>query len=357
MKEKVLVFGRGWYYENKKRGINAKYQIVGFLDNSVSGKIFDDNGIPIYNPKFVTNMDNNLLIIITSTQYFIDMLQQLMNLKIDEKRVVFAQTMEPFYDDNEKSMFLKGYSYKVHHNSLVIYNQYSSFNINSISEYKITINTIISRDIPAIQYIRQLPIEPTSRQFGMERGTAIDRYYIENFLKANSGEITGYVLEIGDNFYTNKFGNNVLKSMVLHVEGMGKNVIKGNLATGEGINEEMADCLICTQTIQMIYELDSVVKNIYRLLRRGGCGLITMHGIAHLCMSDYKRWGEYWRFTCQSAQKLFENVFENVEVISYGNVKVVTAFLYGLCQEDMTRDELDEYDEQYPLIITVKVRK
>ena len=49
------------------------------------------------------------------------------------------------------------------------------------------------------------------------------------------------------------------------------------------------------------------------------------------------RWGDYWRFTTLSAQRLFEEEFspENIEVKAYGNVLTATAFLYGLAVKEL----------------------
>src|SRR3954471_21782846 len=47
---------------------------------------------------------------------------------------------------------------------------------------------------------------PLSRHFGFDRGTPVDRYYIESFLAENAGAIRGRTLEIGDDEYTHRFG-------------------------------------------------------------------------------------------------------------------------------------------------------
>ena len=39
---------------------------------------------------------------------------------------------------------------------------------------------------------------PLSRDWGWDRGTPIDRYYIARFLEANGKDISGRVLEIKD---------------------------------------------------------------------------------------------------------------------------------------------------------------
>ena len=72
MKKDILVFGRGWYYENKRDGINKLFHVIGFLDNAVCEKSFDKNGIAIYPPNFVQTMNSNTLIMISSTKYYFE---------------------------------------------------------------------------------------------------------------------------------------------------------------------------------------------------------------------------------------------------------------------------------------------
>jgi len=117
--------------------------------------------------------------------------------------------------------------------------------------------------------------------------------------------------------------------------------------------------MICTQTIQMIYDIHAVVKNIYRLLKPGGTLLLTASGISQISKNDYDNWGEYWRFTKISMEKLMEEVFpkESILVESWGNVKTAIGFMYGFCQEDLTEDDYGYNDDQYPLIVTAKCKK
>ena len=60
--------------------------------------------------------------------------------------------------------------------------------------------------------------KPVSTVFGFDRGTPIDRYYIEKFLKANSSFIKGDVLEIAENDYTKKFAKGDHTSHILHFD-------------------------------------------------------------------------------------------------------------------------------------------
>jgi len=47
---------------------------------------------------------------------------------------------------------------------------------------------------------------PFSREFGFDRGTPVDRRYIDGFLARNAADIHGHVLEIKDDPYTRRFG-------------------------------------------------------------------------------------------------------------------------------------------------------
>jgi hypothetical protein len=84
-----------------------------------------------------------------------------------------------------------------------------------------------------------------------------------------------------------------------------------------------------------------------------------MSGISQISRYDMDRWGDYWRFTTLSAQRLFEEVFlpANVSVESYGNVLAANAFMHGLVTEDLRVEELDYRDPDYELLITVRAVK
>ncbi len=202
---------------------------------------------------------------------------------------------------------------------------------------------------------------PISKQFGLERGTAIDRYYLENFLSRNSHLIQGKILEIGDSYYSKKFaGGNVASFEVLHaVPGNNAATIIGDLTDTTTLPENSFDCFICTQTFNFIFDVQKAIKGAQHLLKPGGVLLATVSGISQISRYDMDRWGDYWRFTTASVQRLFEPVFGGgVEIESYGNVLAAIAFLQGVALEDLpNRGLLDENDPGYQLLITIVARK
>ena len=205
-------------------------------------------------------------------------------------------------------------------------------------------------------------VTPISRIFGLNRGLPIDRYYIELFLSAHTSDIQGDVLEIGDNFYTRKFGGGrVARSDVLHVvEGNRKATIVADLTCADYVPSNTFDCIICTQTLQMIYEVRAALHHLYRTLKPGGVLLATSHGISKIGRrKGIDFWGEYWRFTAQSAQRLFEEVFPatNISVKTHGNVLAAIALLHGLAAEELRQEELDYFDPDYEVLVTVRAVK
>lgn len=205
---------------------------------------------------------------------------------------------------------------------------------------------------------KQRKLEPVSRKFGYDLGTPIDRYYIESFLKQNMSNIYGRVLEVADSNYSEKFGSqHVTQLDVLAREKINKTItIVGDLETGEGLPQKAFDCIILTQTLNVIYHTRAAIENLYKMLQKKGSLLVTVPGISQISRYDMDCWGDYWRFTTLSIKRLFSEVFleQNIFVESYGNVYTSSAFLYGIPVENLTTDELDYRDPDYEMLISIR---
>src|SRR5688572_11384169 len=116
-----------------------------------------------------------------------------------------------------------------------------------------------------------LAAKPVSTVFGFDRGTPIDRYYIEKFLRQNAAAIKGDVLEIAEDDYTRKFAKGSYTSHILHFDNSNpKATMVGDLCVTESLKENFADCFICTQTLNFIYNFDDAIRGTYFLLKPGG---------------------------------------------------------------------------------------
>lgn len=205
-----------------------------------------------------------------------------------------------------------------------------------------------------------LRLTPVSRKYGFDRGLPINRYYIENFLARNAGDIYGHVLEVGESDYTLIYGGeHIVKSDVLHVsEGSPQATIIADLTDAPHIPSRNFDCIILTQTLHLIYDVRSAVRTIYRVLKPGGVALVTIPGIDPILDEEWAHtW--YWAFTNVSAERLFGEVFplDHVQVEAWGNVLTATAFLQGLAAEELTKEQLNYRDPAYQVLVTVRAVK
>jgi SAM-dependent methyltransferase len=200
----------------------------------------------------------------------------------------------------------------------------------------------------------------TYQCFGFDRGLPVDRYYIEHFLARNASEIVGRVLEVGDDGYTRKFGGSrVTRSDVLHVAARNpRATFVGDVTDPRVLPDSAFNCIIFTQTLQLIYDVRAAVVQLHRALAPGGVVLVTAPGISQI---DRGEWGRtwFWSFTPAVMERLFGDVFgpEAVMVRRYGNVFAATAFLQGLAVEELDTSDLDPIDRAYPVIVSLRARK
>lgn len=204
---------------------------------------------------------------------------------------------------------------------------------------------------------RETPLCP---DFGYNRGGPIDRYYIENFLTAESSSIRGRVLEIGDNSYTLQFGKQqVTHSDVLYVDASNPHAtLIGDLSDAPQLSSNTFDCLILTQTLHLIYNFQEAIATCFRILKPGGVLLLTTPGITPIDRGEWQdTW--YWAFTDKALRRMLSAHFapHQVHIRSFGNVQVAAAFLYGLGLSEISRHRLDYYDPQFQVINAVKAIK
>ncbi|MEX1238227.1 MAG: glycosyltransferase [Cyclobacteriaceae bacterium] len=203
-------------------------------------------------------------------------------------------------------------------------------------------------------------VTPFSADFGFDRGGAIDRFYIERFLEENQHHVRGKVLEIGDNAYTLKYGGDkILRSDIFHVDrGNSRATYIGDITDVPQIPSNEFDCIIFTQTLHLIYDFKSALTTCYRILKPGGCLLLTVPGISHI---DRGEWRDYWlwSFTDTSIKRLMADSFNgsSVQVNTYGNVYVAAAFLYGMGLPEFRKDFLFQHDPSYQVIISAAAVK
>jgi SAM-dependent methyltransferase len=199
---------------------------------------------------------------------------------------------------------------------------------------------------------------PLSNVWGYDRGTPVDRYYIERFLGEHRSDIRGRVLEIKDSGYTDRYGTGVEHRDVLDIDPRNPQAtIIADLATADAIPSNQFDCFVLTQTLQFIYDIRAATTHAWRMLRPGGVLLTTVPAVSRV--DRHLKATDYWRFTAAACSALFDEVFgtEQVTIRSYGNVLTAIAFLTGMAYQELSRRELEADDEYFPVIIAVRAVK
>jgi hypothetical protein len=203
---------------------------------------------------------------------------------------------------------------------------------------------------------------PFCANYGYSRGSPVDRYYIERFIERHTADIRGMVLEVGDDAYTRRFGGSrVTGSDVLHVAPVSDSItIVGDLETGEKIPSEKFDCFICTQTLNLIYDLESAMRHAHRCLKRGGVLLVTVGAITPWARVEQQDWNAYWRLSSPVMRRLAARSFgaeAEVSVAGHGNVLAAACYLFGLASSEITAAELDVNDGGYEVVVTLRAVK
>jgi SAM-dependent methyltransferase len=205
-------------------------------------------------------------------------------------------------------------------------------------------------------YFLRLPTGPISEHFGSDRGTPIDRHFIERFLEENRAHIRGACLEVQNGDYTRRFGCDLTSVDVLDIDRDNPvATIYGDLCHPDTLRSDAYDCVVMTQVFQYICDVDAAVRATARILKPGGTALVTLPAL-HKCEA---RAPHYWLFTPHSARFLFTRHFpeSHVEVGYFGNALTGMAFWVGLAQEDLRRKHLDIHDPNFPCTVTVRATK
>ena len=202
--------------------------------------------------------------------------------------------------------------------------------------------------------------DPTSREWGYDRGEPLDRYYIDAFLAGHSSEIRGGVLEVQEDDFTRRFGGpRVTASDVVDLdESNPRATVVADLRHATPLRDAAYDCIILTQTLHVIDDMGAVLRECHRLLKPGGVLLATMPCASRVCL-EYGEEGDLWRMTPGGAGALVERVFGpgHVQCRPYGNVLANVGFLTGAAAHELRESELDILDPYFPALVGMRAAK
>ena len=160
--------------------------------------------------------------------------------------------------------------------------------------------------------------------------------------------------------HTLRYGKDkVTKSDILNLskkENPGT-TIEADISSAPNIPSNSFDCIIFTQTLQLLYNFRAAIETLHRVLKPGGVLLATVPAISQL---DARWCGQFfWRFSSASTELLFKEYFpdDKVETHGYGNILTAIGFLHGLALAELNEEELNYQDQSYEMLITIKATK
>ncbi len=351
----VIVWGTGKYFNYKvpyleKRG----YQIIGVVSKDTDS--LKESKYDCISKQEIASMNYDQIIIM-SERFMFEILQEMLELEIPLEKIEFGVNLAPA-TDSEAAYISDEIKLRLQQSGKVVWN--GKIEVSSMSDIEAVKSS--HRGFMSNDTMAKMPMKPLSYNYGKAgTGHSIARFFIDQFAKECSEDIQGIVMEVGDDRYT-KFGQETAleKSLILVLESMeGDRYVKGNLETGEGLKDNMIDCFILTNVFSSLYDLRAAATNVGRTLKPGGKAIITVPGIASLYRPQYETYGQFWRFTQSSITRLLEECIPGAKLTlkTYGNVKTSAAFLYGMTVEDLTPEELEYRDSNFPMVIGILLEK
>jgi SAM-dependent methyltransferase len=184
--------------------------------------------------------------------------------------------------------------------------------------------------------------------------------YLEAFLGRHATDIAGAVLEVRDPHYATTYGGErVTRIDVLDIDPDNPLLtVLADLSDADSLPPSRWDCVICTQTLQYVPQLDVAVQNLWSAVRPNGTLLLSVPCItrADPKLADVDR----WRFTGPGFSSLLAAAIPlaAAEVETYGNLTAAMAFLLGLAVEDLDAGrDLHPQDPAFSVVVCARVRK
>lgn len=213
----------------------------------------------------------------------------------------------------------------------------------------------LMRGLPVPRWGNLRRVQPFSANYGFERGTPIDRYYLHAFLHANQALITGRVLEVQLPSYTRRFGQRVEESHSVDINPEFGATYTCDLADAPQIPGDYYDCFLLPNTLQHVETLRPALRTMLRVIRPGGTLLASAAGFLPLIPDG----GDFWRLSAQGWRRLLADEWKGCEIAveSHGNCLAAIGAMHGLAHEELTDGELDVIDPRYPVLVTIRCRK
>ena len=200
-------------------------------------------------------------------------------------------------------------------------------------------------------------LTPIGAGSGAQRGTPIDRYYVDRFVQQRAGLVRGRVLEAETYELARRHGREVEHVDVLDVDAYNDDAtLLADLGDAGSLPEAAFDCVLLDQVLARVANVDVAVSNAWRSVAVGGALLLSVPTIRAV---DGDSGRDAWRMLPAGLQSTVEARCPggDVEVEGFGNVLAATALLMGVAAEELSPSELEHRDPEHPVVACACVVK
>jgi SAM-dependent methyltransferase len=190
-------------------------------------------------------------------------------------------------------------------------------------------------------------------EWGEERGTPVDRWYVTSYLRRYADDVRGRVLEVKNDHYGSWLGASTVEVVDIDPTNR-KATVVGDLCAAGTLEPGRYDAAVVTQTLQFVSDPGAAVRNLLGSLRPGGVLLITAPCLSRLCGD-----ADLWRWTPTGFRHMLADAVGPGaavdDVSGLGNGLAARAFLFGLAVEDLRPEALHVQDAQQPLLVGARL--
>jgi len=197
---------------------------------------------------------------------------------------------------------------------------------------------------------------PLSAQFGADRGTPIDRYYLHRFMARHRAWITGEVLEVQSASYASRFGQAVARVDTFDIDPRFKPTFVCDLGDAAAVlPDSRYDCVLLPNTLHHLRLITPALRQVVRVLKPGGVVLASACGFVPLIPDG----PDYWHLSAEGWREIASQALagHQVDIEAHGNCLAALAAVMGIAVEELTTAELDHHDWRYPVSVTMFCRK
>lgn len=191
----------------------------------------------------------------------------------------------------------------------------------------------------------------------MEREECFDRWYINDFVERNKESIKGDVLEFcGGEVYANKYGDRSVKVKMMtsnrHKEVNAEADFFADLDDANTLPEEKFDCIIATQVIMYVNDVEQTLINLKSMLKPGGTLILTVPGpLFHHSKNSH----HMYSFTEESLKYVVDKIFGGWEDFKfYGSLEYAFYMLFWI-KRNMKKKPIN-HEYLYTLILGIAAK-